>query len=80
MFFKKKKTNMELEIAEQVKIIPEILLRYLDSDTNNINIDTSELNNDNDSERLIYNTTEEWDLEVIPHSGIFVSLYCATIS
>ena len=39
-----------------------------------------QLNNDNDSERLVYNTPDQWDLEIIPHSGIFVSLYGATIS
>ena len=39
MFLKNQKTNMELEIAEQVKIIPEILSRYLNVETNNINID-----------------------------------------
>ena len=39
MFFKNKKTNMELEIFEQVKIIPDILSKYLNVETNYINIE-----------------------------------------
>ena len=46
----------------------------------NITIDTSELNKDNDSERIVYGTASEWDLVEIPHSGIFVSLVGATIA
>lgn len=39
MFFKKKKTNMELEIAEQKSIIPYILMKYIDSETGEIKLD-----------------------------------------
>lgn len=39
MFFKNKKTNMELEILEQVKIIPEILRQYIDTNSGDIKID-----------------------------------------
>lgn len=38
MLFKKKKTNMESEIIEQKSIIPQILSKYIDSQTNEINI------------------------------------------
>ena len=39
MFFKKqKKTNMELEINEQAKIIPYILMKYIDSQTGEIKL------------------------------------------
>lgn len=38
MFLKKNKTNMENEIAEQVSIIPRILLNYIDSVTGEIKI------------------------------------------
>jgi len=38
MFWKKKKTNMEMEIAEQTKIIPYILSKYIDSETGEIRI------------------------------------------
>ena len=39
MFFKKTKTNMELEIAEQTKIIPYILQKYIDSQTGEIKLE-----------------------------------------
>ena len=39
MFFKKKKTNMEIEIAEQTKIIPYILTKYIDSQNGEIKLD-----------------------------------------
>lgn len=39
MFFKKVTTNMELEIKEQVSIIPRILDNYIDSVSGKINID-----------------------------------------
>ncbi len=39
MIFKKKKTNMELEILEQVKIIPTILSNYINPENGEINID-----------------------------------------
>lgn len=38
MFFKKKKTNMELEILEQKSIIPIILANYIDSETGEIKL------------------------------------------
>ena len=38
MFFNKKKTNMELEIAEQTKIIPYILSKYINPETGEINL------------------------------------------
>lgn len=39
MFQKKTKTNMEMEIAEQTKIIPYILMRYINPDSGEIKID-----------------------------------------
>ena len=42
MFLKKKKTNMELEIAEQTKIIPYILMKYIDSETGEIKLNLPE--------------------------------------
>lgn len=39
MFHKKQKTNMELEIAEQAQIIPQILSKYINSENGEINID-----------------------------------------
>lgn len=39
MFFKKEKTNMELEIIEQKKIIPYILLKYINPETGEIKLD-----------------------------------------
>jgi glucosamine--fructose-6-phosphate aminotransferase (isomerizing) len=39
MFFNKKKTNMESEIQEQVKIIPYILMKYIDPQTGEIKLD-----------------------------------------
>lgn len=39
MFFKPKKTYMESEILEQTKIIPYILMKYIDSATGEIKID-----------------------------------------
>lgn len=39
MFFKNKKTNMESEIAEQTKIIPYILMKYIDSQSGEIKLD-----------------------------------------
>ena len=39
MFFSKKKTNMELEIKEQVKIIPYILMKYINPQTGEIKLD-----------------------------------------
>ena len=39
MFFKNKKTNMELEIAEQTSIIPYILMKYIDSQSGEIKLD-----------------------------------------
>ena len=39
MFFKKPKTNMEMEIEEQAKIIPYILMRYINPETGEIKID-----------------------------------------
>ena len=39
MFFKKEQTNMEMEIAEQKKIIPYILMRYINPETGEIKID-----------------------------------------
>lgn len=39
MFFKKEKTYMESEIAEQTKIIPYILMKYIDPQTGEIKID-----------------------------------------
>ena len=38
MFFKQKKTNMELEIFEQTSIVPYILLKYIDSQTGEIKL------------------------------------------
>lgn len=38
MIFEKKKTNMELEILEQIKIVPDILSKYINSKTNEINL------------------------------------------
>ena len=37
--FNKKKTNMELEIIEQTKIVPYILMKYIDPQTGEIKID-----------------------------------------
>lgn len=42
MFFKKKKTNMELEILEQKAIIPTILANYIDSNSGEINLNLPE--------------------------------------
>ena len=42
MFFKKKKTNMELEILEQKSIIPTILANYIDSNSGEINLNLPE--------------------------------------
>lgn len=39
MFFKTKKTNMEMEISEQAKIIPYILMKYIDPQTGEIKLD-----------------------------------------
>ena len=39
MFFSKAKTNMELEIAEQAKIIPYILMKYIDPSSGEIKLD-----------------------------------------
>ena len=39
MFFTKPKTNMEMEIEEQAKIIPYILMRYINPETGEIKID-----------------------------------------
>lgn len=39
MFWNKKKTNMELEIFEQTKIIPTILNNYINQENSEINID-----------------------------------------
>lgn len=39
MFKKKSKTNMELEIVEQAKIIPYILMKYINPETGEIKID-----------------------------------------
>ncbi len=38
MFFKSQKTNMESEIFEQTKIIPQILAKYIDSETGEIKL------------------------------------------
>ena len=38
MFLKKQKTNMELEIAEQAKIIPYILMRYINPESGEIKL------------------------------------------
>ncbi len=38
MVFKKKKTNMEMEIVEQTSIIPTILEKYIDPQTGEINL------------------------------------------
>lgn len=38
MFWNKKKTNMEIEIAEQTKIIPYILMKYIDPETGEIKL------------------------------------------
>lgn len=42
MFNRQVKTNMELEITEQVKIIPYILLKYIDPSTGEIKLDLPE--------------------------------------
>ena len=42
MFFKNKKTNMELEIFEQASIIPYILMKYINSQTREIKLDLPE--------------------------------------
>ena len=39
MFNKKPKTNMELEIAEQAKIIPYILMKYINPETGELKLD-----------------------------------------
>ena len=39
MFNKKVKTNMELEIAEQAKIVPYILMKYINPENVEIKID-----------------------------------------
>ena len=39
MFWNKKQTNMELEIAEQKKIIPYILLKYINPENGDIKLD-----------------------------------------
>lgn len=39
MFEKNVKTNMELEITEQTKIIPYILMKYINPETGRIKID-----------------------------------------
>ena len=39
MFLKKTKTNMEVEISEQAKIIPYILMKYIDPQTGEIKLD-----------------------------------------
>lgn len=39
MFIKQNKTNMELEIIEQAKIIPYILMKYINPETGEIKID-----------------------------------------
>ena len=39
MFFSKKKTNMELEIIEQTKIVPYILMKYIDPENGEIKLD-----------------------------------------
>ena len=39
MFFVKPKTNMEMEIEEQTKIVPYILMRYINPETGEIKID-----------------------------------------
>jgi glucosamine 6-phosphate synthetase-like amidotransferase/phosphosugar isomerase protein len=39
MFFRKKQTNMEAEIIEQTKIIPYILMKYINPDSGEIKID-----------------------------------------
>ena len=38
MFFQKQKTNMEMEIVEQTKIIPYILMKYINPQSGDINI------------------------------------------
>lgn len=38
MFLKKTKTNMEVEIAEQAKIIPYILMKYIDPQSGDIKL------------------------------------------
>ena len=38
MFHKNKKTNMELEIIEQMNIIPQILTNYIDSQSGEIKL------------------------------------------
>ncbi len=42
MFNKKPKTNMELEIAEQAKIIPYILMKYINPETGELKLDLPE--------------------------------------
>lgn len=42
MFLKKKKTNMEIEIAEQTQIIPYILMKYIDSEIGEIKLNLPE--------------------------------------
>ena len=42
MFKKQNKTNMELEIIEQSKIIPYILMKYINPETGEIKIDLPE--------------------------------------
>ena len=42
MFLKTKKTNMELEIAEQTSIIPYILMKYINSETGEIKLNLPE--------------------------------------
>lgn len=39
MFLNKKQTNMELEILEQVSIVPHILENYINKESGNINLD-----------------------------------------
>lgn len=39
MFFRKQKTNMELEIVEQTTIVPYILMKYIDAQTGEIKLD-----------------------------------------
>ena len=39
MFWKKEKTNMEQEIIEQQKIVPYILMKYINPETSEIKMD-----------------------------------------
>ena len=39
MIFEKKKTNMELEITEQISIIPQILAKYINPENEEIKLD-----------------------------------------